>query len=64
VNRTFAYQLWLDDGCPVGSHQEDWFRARTALSEAGSALGLPPGLSWVRGPSVSRHKCEAEGRAP
>src|ERR1035438_5130748 len=24
---TVAYQLWLDNGCPVGSDQEDWFRA-------------------------------------
>jgi hypothetical protein len=22
-----AYQLWLDNGCPTGSDQEDWFRA-------------------------------------
>ena len=26
-----AYQLWLDRGCPVGSDQEDWFRAEAAL---------------------------------
>jgi hypothetical protein len=29
-----AYQLWLDNGCPVGSDQEDWFRADPALKEA------------------------------
>lgn len=26
-----AYQLWLDRGCPVGSDQEDWFRAEEEL---------------------------------
>lgn len=30
----FAYQLWLDRGCPVGSDQEDWFRAEAALKKA------------------------------
>ena len=31
---TVAYQLWLDNGCPVGSHEEDWFRAETMLKNA------------------------------
>ena len=22
-----AYELWLERGCPIGSDQEDWFRA-------------------------------------
>ena len=26
-----AYQLWLDNGCPVGSDQENWFRAEAML---------------------------------
>jgi hypothetical protein len=26
-----AYQLWLGKGCPVGSDQEDWFRAEAML---------------------------------
>jgi len=26
-----AHQLWLDKGCPVGSDQEDWFRAEGLL---------------------------------
>ena len=30
----FAYQLWLDSGCPVGSDQEDWFRAEAMLKNA------------------------------
>ena len=29
-----AYQLWLDRGGPVGSDQEDWFRAEAALKNA------------------------------
>ena len=26
-----AYQLWLLRGCPVGSDQEDWYRAEAEL---------------------------------
>jgi Protein of unknown function (DUF2934) len=29
-----AYQFWQDNGCPVGSHQEDWFRAEEMLKRA------------------------------
>ena len=29
-----AYQLWLDNGCPAGSDQEDWFRAEALLRNA------------------------------
>jgi hypothetical protein len=28
-----AYQLWLDDGCPVGSDREYWFRAEAMLTK-------------------------------
>ena len=31
---TLAYQLWQDSGCPVGSHQEDWFLAKAMLRNA------------------------------
>jgi hypothetical protein len=31
---TVAYQLWLDNGRPVGSNQEDWFRAEAMLKNA------------------------------
>ena len=34
VIATVAYQLWLDNGCPVGSDQEDWFRAEAMLKNA------------------------------
>ena len=27
-----AYKLWMDRGCPVGSPEEDWFRAERELS--------------------------------
>jgi hypothetical protein len=26
-----AYQIWLERGCPIGSDQEDWFRAEEDL---------------------------------
>jgi hypothetical protein len=28
---TLAYQLWNDRGCPIGSPDEDWFRAENEL---------------------------------
>jgi hypothetical protein len=31
---TVAYQLWLNKECPVGSDQEDWFRAEAMLKNA------------------------------
>jgi len=27
-----AYQFWLERGCPIGSDQEDWFRAERELA--------------------------------
>ena len=29
-----AYQLWLENDCPAGSGQEDWFRAEALLKNA------------------------------
>jgi hypothetical protein len=29
-----AYQLWLENGCSVGSGREDWFRAEAMLKNA------------------------------
>jgi len=26
-----AYKLWQERGCPIGSDQEDWFRAENEL---------------------------------
>ena len=31
---TLAYQLWQDNGCPLGSDKEDWFRAEAMLKNA------------------------------
>jgi hypothetical protein len=31
---TLAYQLWQDNGCPVGSDQEDWCLAKAMLRNA------------------------------
>jgi hypothetical protein len=28
-----AYQLWIDRGSPVGSPEEDWYRAESELNE-------------------------------
>jgi hypothetical protein len=36
---TLAYQLWLDNGCPAGSDQEDWFLAKAMLKHALAAKG-------------------------
>ena len=36
---TRAYQLWQDNGCPIGSDQEDWFRAEAMLKNALVAKG-------------------------
>ena len=29
-----AYRFWMDRGCPMGSDQEDWFRAEAMLKNA------------------------------
>jgi hypothetical protein len=26
-----AHQLWIERGCPIGSQEEDWFNAESAL---------------------------------
>jgi hypothetical protein len=28
-----AYQFWLQRGCPIGSDQEDWYRAERELKD-------------------------------
>ena len=47
---TLAYQLWQDNGCPVGSDQEDWFRAEAMLKNAlvAKRQDLPGRLSAPR----------------
>jgi hypothetical protein len=36
-----AYQLWLDRGCPVGSPEEDWFRAEQTLRASEESPAIP-----------------------
>lgn len=44
-----AYQFWLERGCPVGSPEEDWFRAeeeqRRQVPIALSAVAMGPDTS-------------------
>lgn len=32
--RDLAYQLWMEQGCPVGRDKENWFEAERLLGEA------------------------------
>ena len=51
-----AYQLWQDNGCPVGSDKEDWFRAEAKLKNTLIAKG-----QYLSGcPPVSRGDTCAE----
>jgi len=70
-----AYQLWLDNGCPVGSDQEDWFRAEATLKNAPVAkfedlprrpsipAGTPKCWSSSAGRGIGRYG-EVNGAAP
>ena len=54
---TAAYQLWLDNGCPAGSDQEDWFRAEAMLLKnalVAKCEDLP------RRPSIPRYEYRTE----
>lgn len=31
---SLAYQLWMERGCPLGSPEDDWFRAKQQLGDA------------------------------
>jgi hypothetical protein len=35
-----AYRLWQERGCPIGSPEEDWFRAEGLLTAGTSETGL------------------------
>jgi hypothetical protein len=37
-----AYQLWNNRGCPVGSPEEDWWRAERWLRTKGALPSGPP----------------------
>jgi hypothetical protein len=47
---TVAYQLWMENGCPVGSGHEDWFRAEAMLKNAFT----PKGEEMSGVPSIPR----------
>ena len=60
-----AYQLWLGDGCPVGSDQEHWFRAEAMLQNALiarcedlSSRPSIPGRDTRTGPVVAQFRWE------
>jgi hypothetical protein len=36
-----AYQFWQERGCPIGSPDEDWFRAEQELTAAAVGPSLP-----------------------
>ena len=57
---TVAYQLWLDNGCPVGSDQEDWLRAEATLKNA--LVAKWEDLS--RRPSIPRRDTRTESEMP
>ena len=61
---TLAYQLWLDNGCPAGSDQEDWFLAKAILKNALAAKGqdLSGRASVPRGDTGAEFEMLAEFR--
>ena len=60
-----AYQLWQDNGCPVGSDQEDWFLARAMLKNAlvAKRKDLSRRLSIPRGDTPTESEMLAEFRS-
>ena len=36
-----AYECWQKRGCPIGSDQEDWFKAEAELRAAGVRRPMP-----------------------
>lgn len=53
---TIAYQLWLEKGCPIGSDQEDWFRAEAMLKNTLGVTCEDP----FRRPSIPDTRTESE----
>jgi hypothetical protein len=51
-----AYRLWQDNGCPVGSDRENWFRAEATLKNALIAKCESPS----RCPSILRRDARTE----
>src|ERR1019366_1479457 len=61
---TLAYQLWQDNGCPVGSDKEDWFLAKALLKSAlvTKCQDLPERPSVPRGDTPTEFEMRAEFR--
>jgi hypothetical protein len=61
---TLAYQLWQDNGCPVGSDKEDWFLAKALLKSAlvTKRQDLPERPSVPRGDTSTEFEMLAEFR--
>jgi hypothetical protein len=59
---TLAHQLWQDNGCPVGSDKQDWFRAEATLKNALVVKGqdLSGGLSAPRDDNCTEFEMLAE----
>ena len=36
-----AYEYWQERGCPIGSDQEDWFRAEQELKHPKTSIPTP-----------------------
>ena len=55
-----AYQLWQQRGCPIGSDQQDWFRAEEDLKKLakGSNGGIADGGAGVKDPKCRHGKHE------
>lgn len=46
VTRLAAYLLWKQRGCPIGTPEEDWFRAEEQIrEETERPSGKPPLIS-------------------
>jgi hypothetical protein len=39
--RLLAYSLWQQRGCPIGSPEDDWFRAESELRVEARSPSLP-----------------------
>lgn len=61
---TVAYLLWLDNGCPDGTDQEDWLRAEAMLKTALAAQceGLSSRASIPSRDTVTEYEILAEFR--
>jgi len=55
-----AFQLWVDNGCPAGSDQDDWYRAEAMLQEA--LVAKCEGLS--KRPPIPRSDTRTEPEMP